>query len=737
MNDWLHANGQILAQRWPDVWAWLTSTSEPPRLAWEPDGTPLFEGRLLCSRHDRLHEARWQMAAIPEDVRQIRVYGVGSGEVVRLLLQRERLERLVVVPIHAAGAAMAWSSLDHRDWLQDPRITVQTPREHGDRPQWPWVVIPFELAHPCTESAGERLRSRLQFDLDEAIVNQDAVRLPWLQPHIDRNAPFWQQDADVATLAGLWQGQTVLIAAAGPSLADHFGPLRTARFPLIAVGAALKPLLAADIHPDVVITVDPFPITVQHFCTDLTPMHATTLVYFPATDPWVVANWPGPRCVASSDGVLYQNFRAVRPATTCLFTSGTVTHAAADLAVLLGAGRVVFLGADFAFPGGRKHVAGSAHRRDAVSSTAETVPNGWGEPVATLASLKCFLHDLEHLLARHQHVAWWQASRRGAQIQGCRYPEGSDLESWLAIPWTKEPRPPVARLLQQAQAKVREGFWSEAGHLLDQVDPVELPDAVDRLFLAMVCLHNGVTERAGELLTELIESPVAVPHVQIRVMALHGEMLAKSAPDEGLHLLRSALDLARAAGLIREEGFVQSRVARFCRQRGQLLAAERAWREAIHLTESCEEQPFFQVELADLLQQQQQAVAAEAVLHQALPVFERFGLVFGAAWARQQLFLLHVAFPQGDPPEDVACTRIMQQVIGALRQGRIATGNHSLVRAIDCLLKAIQAGRLVAAPPLPALLKAVVSAQTARDWVRVSDLLEYDLAAYCRTKNGS
>ena len=65
-------------------------------------------------------------------------------------------------------------------------------------------------------------------------------------------------DGDVAELDGIHSGASVLVAAAGPTLADHFERLRNrpAGQPLVAVDAALKPLLAAGIRPDYVVAAD-------------------------------------------------------------------------------------------------------------------------------------------------------------------------------------------------------------------------------------------------------------------------------------------------------------------------------------------------------------------------------------------------------------------------------------------------------------------------------------------------
>ncbi|MBF0271372.1 MAG: motility associated factor glycosyltransferase family protein [Magnetococcales bacterium] len=725
----LQGNRAVIARRWPRVWAWLTQAPERLVLGWEEGKTPQVDGRLVCSHRDPEAEARWQLASIPTDSACVWVYGVGSGAVARLLLRRVSLERLVVVVCDAATARISLEGFDHKEWLEDPRVTWQTPGEHGEWLRSPAVFIPFDWQNALPGTQGEGLRNRIQCELDSAILNQDARRLPWLKSHIDDNAPYWQQDPDIATLAGQWQGQTVVVAAAGPTLSDHFGALATARHPVIAVGAALKPLLNARIRPDIVITLDPTPIIVHHFHADLSLLQETVLVYFPATDPWIVAHWPGPRRVACSDGILYASFLEHRPACTRLFTSGTVTHAAADLARLLGAGRVLLMGADFSFPDGKRHVAGTAHSQVAFSAS-ESLVNGWGEPVPSQPAMKSFCHDLEVLIVRHPTIAWFQASRRGARIAGCHYPEGSDLEAFLAAPFQPANPLPVEQIRIAARKKARQRLWSETEHLLAPLERDESLSMEDGLLLVMARLHHGAREQALSLLDALLDRSPTDLAVRIRLMALRGEGLIPSEPDESLHLLRGALNWAQASGLADEEAFVTVRLARFYRHRGQLQPALTRWREVVELTGSGTERAFYQMEWADLLQQTGQVMAAETLLQEAAQVCEREGLVCGAAQARHQRFVLRMAFPDGDPPEDPDCRRKVAQVIEAFRQGRVATGNQAMVGSIDCLLKAIQAGRIQPRPPLPQVLKSVVMAQANRDWVRVADLLEFELSSF-------
>ena len=100
-----------------------------------------------------------------------------------------------------------------------------------------------------------------------------------------------------------------------------------------------------------------------------------------------------------------------------LYASGTVIHAAVDLAVQMGARDVVFCGVDLAYPGGASHAQGAvAHEVRAVK--ALTVESVTGAPVQTAVNLLGYLRDLEHYISVQSHVRFSNTSPSGAKIAG-------------------------------------------------------------------------------------------------------------------------------------------------------------------------------------------------------------------------------------------------------------------------------------------------------------------------------
>jgi hypothetical protein len=149
----------------------------------------------------------------------------------------------------------------------------------------------------------------------------------------------------------------------------------------------------------------------------------STLVYGPLVHRDVLAAWPGPR-VAFYDGHARTERLEREHPKARLWCAGSVLHPAVDLAVRMGAARVVLLGADFAHLGGRSHAAGATWERPAPARGPRPwVLDGHGARVPSLPNLIGYLRDLERFVARHPHVRFVSASRDGARVAGARFLE--------------------------------------------------------------------------------------------------------------------------------------------------------------------------------------------------------------------------------------------------------------------------------------------------------------------------
>jgi len=427
-SSFFSTNGAIIQDRWPRLSDSLMKAGDSGDLS-APSHTPqptlVINGIHLSSGYDQVAEAELQASLVPEGSHCAWVYGVGSGQVPRVLLSWREMENMVVVIMNSAVALQSFRYFDHSDWLSDPRVELVLAEDQDDI-NFPFATIPSCLQLACDEAA--RLRDLVFLELSTPFIQAaHQTKKEEMTHRLRQNMRYIESDGDVAELFGTRKGETIVVAAAGSTLASHYQWLVEEKdnYIVIAVDAALKPLVKVGIIPDVVVSID------AHREGGFSSFKginrrlgsSVSLVYFPVVHGDVLQLWPGKRLTAYSNSDVYKSVSEDNPK-GILFSSGSVLHASVDLAVKMGASKVVLLGADFSFPDGKTHVAGSPLSRENQEGTNyHWVLNGHGKRVATLANLRWYLRDLERYIAQNPHVHFINGSREGARIKGTSYLE--------------------------------------------------------------------------------------------------------------------------------------------------------------------------------------------------------------------------------------------------------------------------------------------------------------------------
>lgn len=420
MSEFFQRNVEVIQARWPSLFERLVREDSDSVEAVLTEGlgsTLSVDGIQLSSRHDRLAEARFQAASLPDQA-ELHLYGTGLGDVQDALLQRSSLQRLQVHILNGAVFVLVLHLLDQSVWLADPRVMLGYAGDL-DEIALPYFALPAELV--LADDFNAKIRDRLISETHLAFNNtRFDVADPHLQALLEQSLPLLRADPDVAGLFGSRVGQDIFVIATGPSLQRHLPALKAireqAQRPLfIAVDTAYRPLLAAGIEPDIVVSVD-HRISQQHLPPEASAN--TALVYLPMLDSETLAAWRGPRYAGYSASALYEPVRESIPRGE-LFVGGSVIHPALDLAVKMGAGRVTLFGADFAFPGNRTHTGWD----DGVLGPQLAVARHWvldghGQRVRTQLNFRGYLVELERFIARHPQVTFLNTSRDGALIAG-------------------------------------------------------------------------------------------------------------------------------------------------------------------------------------------------------------------------------------------------------------------------------------------------------------------------------
>ena len=186
----------------------------------------------------------------------------------------------------------------------------------------------------------------------------------------------------VAELGERLAGKPMFICAPGPSLARNLEALRAARGKavVVAVSHALRPLRAAGIVPDLVLTVDPQDVRYHFGPGDL---DGVTAVINGVTVHPELFRMDGPRCLtlASNGGLDGWLYRAIGATPTVVAGGGSVATTALSLGLRWKCDPIVMVGLDLSFPGGRYYVDTSVDGkcRPVVAADGTMKVAGWSD----------------------------------------------------------------------------------------------------------------------------------------------------------------------------------------------------------------------------------------------------------------------------------------------------------------------------------------------------------------------
>ncbi len=184
----------------------------------------------------------------------------------------------------------------------------------------------------------------------------------------------------VVDLGDRLAGRPMIICAPGPSLAANVGLLREAKGKavIIAVSHALRPLRAAGVVPDLVITVDPQDVRYHFADGDLDGVAA--LVNGVTVHPALFA-YRGPACLslASNGGIDTWLYRALDAEAAVVPGGGSVATTAFSLGLRWRCDPIVTVGLDLSFAGERYYVDTShdGQARAEVSADGTVAVAGW------------------------------------------------------------------------------------------------------------------------------------------------------------------------------------------------------------------------------------------------------------------------------------------------------------------------------------------------------------------------
>ncbi len=299
---------------------------------------------------------------------------VGSGfESVAQVLSDLGQRRIVIVdPAPAVRSAVAV----HAESSDEAVAAVRT-MAPGSPTQ---MVVRASLA--SAPGLVEKVVEVLREALSDLRVHRNTVRAfsrTWIEQGM-ANLPAMARFPSIAALDEAFAGKPMVIVAPGPSLANNVHLLRSLRSRAIvtAFSHSLKPLLAAGVIPDFVITVDPQDVQYHFAGCDLSQ---TCLVNAATAHPSLF-ELPAARHLTLSANCAIDDWIFDGLGEDALVPGGgSVATTAYSLALRWACDPIVFVGLDLSFPGGAYYVSTSSDgaARARIDDHGVMQVDGWSD----------------------------------------------------------------------------------------------------------------------------------------------------------------------------------------------------------------------------------------------------------------------------------------------------------------------------------------------------------------------
>ncbi len=383
--------------------------------------TVSVNGIQLSSRHDRLLFASQRCKSVSVNATEVHIYGFGLGDDISYLC--DKISKSSKIYIHLLNTEIFWNLLGLIELPCQDRggIYYLVEDENLIDPKGVFSIPDIVLA----DKKHSRIASIIDSILELPLAQRNFRKCyDQMKKRFDQIRSYLSSDLDVRDLFNSCQGKKIAVISAGPSLeltCDKLSSFKSQGGIMIAVDTAGKCLSQNGIRVDYLVSVD---ANIRPERLGLDAFSDAPLIYAPSSHESLLKAFEGRRYVAYPNSELYHKLAEEIPH-SFLYSSGSVTHCAVDLAVRMGASEVYLYGSDFSFPGGKTH-AGYANYQESIRSCL--IPKDLekiyindvkGNSVETSRPFRAYLYDLERYIACcSKSVRFVNMSPVGARIKG-------------------------------------------------------------------------------------------------------------------------------------------------------------------------------------------------------------------------------------------------------------------------------------------------------------------------------
>ena len=383
------------------------------------------------------------------------IIGMGLGHLARMIVKRaERGHHIIIIEPVPAIMRMALHRHDFSKAIRDGKLLLAPIKEDITYllstldqvkavAEWNIIVDAYaklkpeymDLTNFTIELLNQiRCNTGTVASSGHMIGDNDVANLPWTLPH-----------RGVGELKDKFKGLPAILVSTGPSLAHNVHMLKDLQdnAVIIAVGQALRVLLAYDIRPDCICSVDFGEVNMGHYrglLDEDVPLVGLNRTYAP-----LLKAYKGPKFISATPFDEEGTAHSLLKDKGHLEQGGSVAHMVFQLGIHMGCDPIIMVGQDLAL-GETSHIKQadamgeltygedgiiswdvSDPRSSLVKGKEDTtytmgpvqmVPGYFGEPVKTNVGLASFITSFETMIKNVPDRKIINATEGGAHIKG-------------------------------------------------------------------------------------------------------------------------------------------------------------------------------------------------------------------------------------------------------------------------------------------------------------------------------
>ncbi len=367
------------------------------------------------------------------------LYGFGYGNALSSLRERYPDHVIVVLEREPYILKLTLENRDLSKLIRDPKVIISLVKRGEEsrvaetlvkllsvRLNWGKVVE--AVAHNYSRADFydfESIKNALDKEITPIELNRNTMilRSRNVAENVIRNIPDMAEGDSLEALSDIFKGKPAVIIASGPSLSKNIELVKEHQDKacIIAVDSVLSTVYEYGIVPDFVCGVDYQYLNEFKYSPILKGKKKSDMVFI--SSDGVFHSIPKLFNVAffSTTGLSFSNLYSdlVTKADKKRFSVNAVTHMALQLAYVIGANPIIFVGQDWAYSGGMDHAKGASVEMD-LPGNVIWVKGNYEEKVPTDPNLFSGLKLTENIIkaTTGEGFKYINATEGGAYIEG-------------------------------------------------------------------------------------------------------------------------------------------------------------------------------------------------------------------------------------------------------------------------------------------------------------------------------